>query len=82
MTSTFQSGQVSIERSLAMLLADATGGGSEQLSVTVLGRKVILQGLAPTYAFKARANETLRLAGFTEVDNRLRVAPGVPPPTF
>jgi hypothetical protein len=45
--------------------------------VSVSGRRVSIQGIAPSYAAKERAAEALRLAGYGEIENRLRVAPGM-----
>jgi hypothetical protein len=49
----------------------------EMAGVSVSGRRVSIQGIAPSYAAKERAAEALRLAGYGEIENRLRVAPGM-----
>lgn len=77
MSSVHYSGEASVERDLARIIAEATGSDVEFLNVTLAGRKVIVQGTVCSYAAKARAAETLRLAGCTDVDNCLRVVPGV-----
>jgi osmotically-inducible protein OsmY len=56
------------------------GADYETITVTLIGRKVRLAGTAPSYTAKARAAETLRDAGYTDVDNSLRVVPGLSVP--
>ncbi len=66
-----------VERELAALACHAMGADFEAVSVTLVGEKVLLSGTAPSYTAKARAAETLRGAGYSDVDNCLRVVPGL-----
>jgi hypothetical protein len=50
----------------------------ELISVALAGRRVFIHGIAPSYVAKARAAEAVRMAGFAEVENCLRVVPGTP----
>jgi osmotically-inducible protein OsmY len=78
LSSTYQPGQASIERRLAEIACEAAGVDFEHLNVSVLGRRVVLRGIAPSYMAKARAAESVRAAGFPDVENCLRVVPGMP----
>lgn len=71
-------GEASVERELSRLVSRAMASDFEMVAITVVGRKVLVQGTAPSYAAKALATQSLRQAGFTEVENGLRVVPGMP----
>lgn len=79
MSSTYDRMQAMDERQLAKAVVAAMGVDFEFVSVALLGRRVLLHGTAPSYAAKARAEMYVREAGFPEVDNRLRVIPGLDP---
>lgn len=74
--SPFQS-RASLEDDLAAVLASSLGRLAGTLRVSVQGSKVMLRGMAPSYAEKARAESSLRSAGYNEVDNGVRVVPSI-----
>ncbi len=78
MSSVYKPNEALVERRLAHTVGLAMGVDFEFVSVAVLGQRVVLQGTAPSYVAKARATESVRQAGYGEIDNRLRVIPGLP----
>jgi hypothetical protein len=60
------------------MVVQCMGVDFELVNVAVLGKRVLIHGTAPSYAAKERAAQMLREAGYPEVDNRLRVVPGIP----
>ena len=77
MSSTYHPQQIMTERQLAKAITAEMGGDFELVSVSLLGRRVMLHGTAPSYMAKARAEALVREAGYSEIDNRLRVVPGL-----
>lgn len=77
MSSTYQPDHALTERQLAKAIVDEMGSDFEMVSVAVLGRRVVLHGMAPSYMAKAQAEARVRGAGYEEIDNRLRVVPGL-----
>ena len=78
MSSVYHGTDVLIERRLSLMVTDAMGVDFEAAYVSLLGRRAVLRGTAPSYIAKAKAAETLRSAGYPEVENWLRVMPGLP----
>jgi hypothetical protein len=76
-SSTYHSQIAALERKLTGLVCEAMGCDFETAAVSVAGRRATIQGIAPSYAAKERAAEVLREAGYGEIENRLRVAPGM-----
>jgi osmotically-inducible protein OsmY len=66
-----------LEEDLNAVLASSLGSLAGCLRVSVQGSKVMLRGMAPSYAEKARAESSLRSAGYNEVDNGVRVVPSM-----
>ena len=71
------SGPSTLENEAASVLAAALGGIAASFRISVQGRRIVLRGITPSYAEKARAEQCLRAAGFHEVDNCLRVVPSI-----
>ena len=78
LSSTYFHEGASVERRLAGLIGQAMDTDFELISVSLVGRRVSIHGTAPSYASKARAAEAVRMAGFAEIENCLRVVPGTP----
>lgn len=78
MSSLYHPSEAPVERQLTRAVAEVMGVDFDFVTVAVLGRRVVLQGSAPSYVAKARAANCVRQAGFSDVDNRLRVAPCMP----
>jgi hypothetical protein len=78
LSSTHFTEKTSTERRLAALVVQAMDTDFELVSVALAGRKVCIHGTAPSYLAKARAADALRAAGYAEVENCLRVVPGLP----
>ena len=57
---------------LAEIIARGQG-----ISLCVIDGCLTLDGMVPSYALKREAEEAAHTAGFAEVDNRLRVVPGL-----
>ena len=65
-------------RSFAAALSDLVGADHDYINVAMAGRRMVLQGSVPSYSLKRRIEDAARSAGFGEIENGLRVAPGIP----
>jgi hypothetical protein len=63
---------------LATSLAGLIGPDHDYVNLALAGKRIILQGSVPSYALKCEIEEAAKAAGFLEIENGLRVAPGVP----
>ena len=63
---------------LALSLAELIGPDHDYVNLALAGRRIVLQGSVPSYAMKCQIEDAAKLAGFAEIENGLRVAPGVP----
>ena len=66
-----------LEDGIVLLLTRSLGPVAGSIRVSVTGARIILRGSIPSYAEKTCAEASLRLAGYPDVDNRLRVAPSL-----
>ncbi len=64
---------------LQQLLEAEAGIDSELMTFSDAGDRLVLHGCIGSYALKVRAEKLAREAGFRDVENCLRVAPGVVP---
>jgi hypothetical protein len=78
MSSVYFGADIEDERRLSELVTQAMGVDFEAAYVSIIGRRAVLRGMAPSYIAKARATATLRSAGCTDIENCLRVTPGLP----
>ncbi len=72
-------GRAERELLLQQLLEAEPGVDTEVMGFSEAGGKVVLHGCVGSYALKVRAEKLARDAGFTNIENCLRVAPGVAP---
>jgi hypothetical protein len=77
LSSTYNTQLAALERHLTNLVCKAMECDFEMVGVSVSGQLVRIQGVAPSYAAKARATTAVREAGYSQIENRLRVAPGI-----
>ncbi len=77
-TSLESAAQKARELRLADLLETA-GPAFEMVSFSSLGDRVVLEGCVESYGRKAKAERIALEAGFSSVENCIRVAPGVAP---
>ncbi|HEY7268380.1 MAG TPA: hypothetical protein VH951_01010 [Dehalococcoidia bacterium] len=78
MSSLYHATDFQTERRLSLVVVNAMGVDFEEVSVSLVGRRVVVRGMAPSYIAKAKATESLRRAGYADIENCLRVVPGLP----
>jgi hypothetical protein len=65
---------VSMERRLALLLADGSGD-FDFIELHSMGETLWLEGDVPTYALEEKAVQLAEKVGFSRIINRIRVIP-------
>jgi hypothetical protein len=75
---------VNIERQgasppLVDMFASVLGMDTDALDVSLVGGTLVLRGTVSSYDQKVLVQRAARLAGYTRIENELRVTPGVLP---
>jgi hypothetical protein len=66
-----------VEEAVMAIVTASLGVAVEALHISVDETRIIIRGAVPSYAEKSAAEASLRLAGYSDIDNCLRVVPSL-----